>query len=91
MVVGATHANRERPEAGQVIGILANTLVLRVNLAGADSFREVMQRVREVCLGAYSNQLTPELLREDLAMRGEERDRLFEVWFQFEREEREKL
>jgi non-ribosomal peptide synthetase component F len=44
-----------------------------------------------VCLGAYSNQLTPELLREDLAMRGEERDRLFEVWFQFEREEREQL
>ena len=91
VVVGATYANRERPEAEQVIGILANTLVLRVNLAGADSFREVMQRVREVCLGAYSNQLTPELLREDLAMRGEERDRLFEVWFQFEREEREKL
>ncbi|HEX6284950.1 MAG TPA: condensation domain-containing protein, partial [Pyrinomonadaceae bacterium] len=91
VVVGATYANRERPEAAQVIGILANTLVLRVNLAGADSFREVMQRVREVCLGAYSNQLTPELLREDLALRGEERDRLFEVWFQFEREEREKL
>lgn len=91
IVVGATYANRERAEAEKVIGILANTLVLRVNLVGADSFRDVMQRVREVCLGAYSNQLTPELLREDLAMRGEERDRLFDVWFQFEREEREKL
>ena len=91
VVVGATHANRERPEAEKVIGILANTLVLRVNLAGAESFRDVMKRVREVCLGAYSNQLTPELLREDLALRGEERERLFDVWFQFEREEREKL
>lgn len=91
IVVGATYANRERPEAEKVIGILANTLVLRVNLGAADSFRDVMQRVREVCLGAYSNQLTPELLREDLAKRGEERDRLFDVWFQFEREEREKL
>ncbi len=91
VVVGATYANRERPEAEKVIGILANTLVLRVNLVGAASFRDVMQRVREVCLGAYSNQLTPELLREDLAMRGEERDRLFDVWFQFEREGREKL
>jgi amino acid adenylation domain-containing protein len=91
VVVGATYANRERPEAEKVIGILANTLVLRVNLGGAESFRDVMQRVREVCLGAYSNQLTPELLREDLALRGEERERLFDVWFQFEREEREKL
>ena len=91
IVVGATYANRERPEAEKVIGILANTLVLRVNLGAAGSFRELMKRVREVCLGAYSNQLTPELLREDLARRGEERDRLFDVWFQFEREEREKL
>lgn len=91
VVVGATYANRERPEAEKVIGILANTLVLRVNLGAAETFRDVMQRVREVCLGAYSNQLTPELLREDLARRGEERDRLFDVWFQFEREEREKL
>jgi hypothetical protein len=91
IVVGATYANRERPEAEKVIGILANTLVLRVNLGAAESFRDVMQRVREVCLGAYSNQLTPELLREDLAKRGEERGRLFDVWFQFEREEREKL
>ena len=91
VIVGATYANRERSEAEKVIGILANTLVLRVNLGGAESFRDVMQQVREVCLGAYSNQLTPELLREDLAIRGEERDRLFDVWFQFEREEREKL
>ena len=91
VVVGGTYANRERPEAEKLIGILANTLVFRVNVAGAESFRELMQRVREVSLDAYSNQLTPELLREDLALRGEERDRLFDVWFQFEREERERL
>jgi condensation domain-containing protein len=91
VVVGSTYANRERPEAEKVIGILANTLVFRVNLTGAESFREVMRRVRGVCLDAYSHQLTPELLREDLATRGEDRERLFDVWFQFEREEREKL
>jgi hypothetical protein len=91
IVVGSTYANRERPEAEKVIGILANTLVFRVNVAGAESFRDVMQRVREMCLDAYSHQLTPELLREDLAKRGEDRERLFDVWFQFEREEREKL
>jgi len=91
VVVGSTYANRERPEAEKVIGILANTLVFRVNLSGAESFREVMRRVRAMCLDAYSHQLTPELLREDLAKRGEDRERLFDVWFQFEREEREQL
>jgi Condensation domain/Phosphopantetheine attachment site/AMP-binding enzyme C-terminal domain len=91
IVVGSTYANRERAEAEKLIGLLANTLVFRVNLAGALSFREVMNRVREVCLDAYSHQVTPELLREDLAKRGEERERLFDVYFQFEREEREKL
>jgi amino acid adenylation domain-containing protein len=91
IVIGSPYANRERPEAEKVIGILANTLVLRVNLAGAFTFREVMHRVRETCLDAYSHQVTPELLREDLAKRGEDRDRLFDVWFQFEREEQEKL
>lgn len=91
IVVGSTYANRERPEAAKVIGILANTLVFRVNMVGAESFRDVMSRVRTVCLDAYSHQLAPELLREDLAIRGDDRERLFDVWFQFEREEREKL
>jgi amino acid adenylation domain-containing protein len=91
IVVGSTYANRERPEAEQVIGILASTLVFRVQLGGAESFREVMQRVRAMCLDAYSHQLTPELLREDFAKRGEDRERLFDVWFQFEREERTQL
>ena len=91
ILVGSTYANRERPEAEKVIGILANTLVFRVNLVGAESFREVMRRVRTVCLDAYSYQLTPELLREDLAIRGDDRERLFDVWFQFEHQEREKL
>lgn len=91
IVVGSTYANRERAEAEKLIGILANTLVLRVDLAGAATFREVMKRVRDVCLDAYTYQLSPELLREDMVKRGEDRERLFDVWFQLEREEREKL
>lgn len=91
VVVGSVYANREREEAKNLIGNLANTLVLRVNVAEVESFREVMQRVRQTCLDAYSNHVTPELLREDLTQRGEDRERLFDVWFQFEREEREKL
>jgi non-ribosomal peptide synthetase component F len=50
-----------------------------------------MKRVREVCLDAYAYQVPPELLREDLAKKGEERDRLFDVWFQMDREKKEKF
>jgi len=35
--------------------------------------------------------MPPELLREDLAKRGEERDRLFDVWFQLEKPRKEKF
>ncbi|MCA1575866.1 MAG: amino acid adenylation domain-containing protein [Acidobacteria bacterium] len=91
IVVGSVYANRERVEAEKVIGILANTLVLRVNLSGTTTFRDVMRQVRQVCLDAYSYQVSPELIREDLARRGEERERLFDVWFQFEKQLKEKL
>jgi amino acid adenylation domain-containing protein len=91
IVVGSVYANRERVEAEKVIGILANTLVLRVSLTEATTFRDVMRQVRQVCLDAYTYQVSPELIREDLAKRGEERERLFDVWFQLEKERQEKL
>jgi amino acid adenylation domain-containing protein len=91
IVVGSTYANRERAEAEKLIGILTNTLVLRFDIAGAQTFRDVMRKVREVCLDAYSYQVPPELLREDFGRRGEERERLFDVWFQLERVWQEKF
>jgi len=90
IVVGSTHANRERAEAERLIGILVNTLILRLNLTGLVTFRDIMRRVREVCLDAYTYQLPPELIRQDLGERGDEQ-RLFDVWFQFERERNEKF
>jgi non-ribosomal peptide synthetase component F len=91
IVVGSAYANRERAEAERLIGILTIALVLRVNLNGTMTFLDIMKRVRDVCLDAYAHQVPPELLREDLAKRGEERDRLFDVWFQFEKELKEKF
>jgi non-ribosomal peptide synthetase component F len=91
IVVGSTYANRERSDVEKLIGILVNTLVLRVNVAGAGTVRDVMARVREVCLDAYTHQLPPELLREDMLKRGEERERLFDVWFQLEKPRQEQF
>ncbi|MET0645256.1 MAG: condensation domain-containing protein, partial [Pyrinomonadaceae bacterium] len=86
IVVGSVSANRERAEAERLIGILATPLVLRVDLSGAETFRDVMRRVRDVCLDAYTFQLPPELMKVGLKS-----ERLFDVWFQLERREREQL
>ena len=89
IVVGTVSANRDRSEAENLIGILANPLVLRMDVSGAPSFKETMQRVKEVCLDAYSYQVPPEILRERLDGRAEDGDRLFEAFFQLERREHE--
>jgi amino acid adenylation domain-containing protein len=91
IVVGSVYANRERVETEMMIGILANTIVLRVDLSGATTLKDVMRRVRQVCVDCYTHQLPPELLREDMVKRGEERERLFDVWFQLDSESHEKL
>jgi hypothetical protein len=91
IAVGSVYANRERVEAEKLVGILANTIVLRVNLSGTTTFRDVMRQVRQVCVAAYTHQLSPELLREDFARRGDDRERLFDVWFQVDRQRKEQF
>ncbi len=59
VVVGTPIANRIRPELEGLIGLFANTLLLRTSLAGNPSFRLLLQRVREVCLGAFAHQDLP--------------------------------
>ena len=95
VVVGSVIANREREEVERLIGFVANTLVLRVDVSGGPSLGELLGRVRESCLGAYGNQLPPEKLVEGVAGMGGEgngvRGPLFGAWFQLEKGRREKL
>jgi amino acid adenylation domain-containing protein len=91
IVVGASYANRDQPETEKLIGILVNSMPLRVDLSGPITFKDVLHRVRAVCLDAYTYQLPPELLVKDFYSKGADTDHLFNVWFQLEREEREKL
>src|SRR6476646_10505286 len=57
--VGTPVAGRTRPEFEPLIGLFANTLVLRCELSGDPSFREVLQRSRETVLRAHEHQDMP--------------------------------
>src|ERR1044071_3251275 len=65
--VGSPVANRTRAEVEGLIGFFVNTLVLRTEVSSELRVRELLQRVREVCLGAYAPQEVPfEMLVEQL-------------------------
>ncbi len=83
IVVGADIANRNRAETEHLIGFFANQLVLRTDLAGNPTFRELLGRVRKVALGAYAHQdLSFEKLVEVLQpARDASRNPLFQVMF----------
>ncbi|HSP80997.1 MAG TPA: amino acid adenylation domain-containing protein, partial [Myxococcaceae bacterium] len=59
LVVGMPIAGRNRRELEGLIGFFVNTLALRVEAPWEMSFRELLGRVREVCLGAYAHQELP--------------------------------
>ena len=81
VVIGAAMASRRQPEIELLIGFFINTLVLRTDLSGAPSFRDLIDRVRSVALAAYAHQDVPfERVIEDLQPRRDSgRTPLFDV------------
>jgi surfactin family lipopeptide synthetase A len=59
IIVGADIANRNREETEGLIGFFVNMLVLRTDLSGDPSIRELMERIRQTALDAYAHQDFP--------------------------------
>ncbi|WP_437966992.1 amino acid adenylation domain-containing protein [Sorangium sp. So ce260] len=59
LLVGTDVAGRNRAETEGLIGFFVNLLVLRTDLGGMPTFRELVRQVREVTLDAYAHQDLP--------------------------------
>jgi amino acid adenylation domain-containing protein len=59
ILVGVPMTGRNRLETESLIGFFVNTVVLRSDLSGEPSFRELVKRTRQMTLAAYQNQDLP--------------------------------
>ncbi|MCU7552953.1 condensation domain-containing protein, partial [Chitinophagaceae bacterium LB-8] len=79
--VGTSVANRSRKEVEGLIGFFVNTLALRDQLTGEQSFTEVLQQVKQTTLSAYEHQEVPfeKVVEEVVRERDLSRSPLFQV------------
>ncbi|MFY0569792.1 condensation domain-containing protein [Archangium lansingense] len=59
VLLGLAVANRDLPELERVLGFFVNTVVLRVDLSGNPTIRELLARVAEATAAAYAHKDLP--------------------------------
>ena len=85
VLIGSPIAGRSREEFEPLIGYFINTLVLRTDVSGNPTFREILARVRDTALDAFAHQDVPfERIVGDLRLpRDLGRSPVFQVVFVF--------
>ncbi|MFF5100348.1 MULTISPECIES: condensation domain-containing protein [Actinosynnema] len=83
LAIGTPVAHRSEAGLERLVGLLVDTLVLRVRMTPQDSFTDLLTHVRQTALDAYRHQDTPfERIVEDLAPRRRvDRTPLFQTTF----------
>ncbi|NEO15578.1 MAG: amino acid adenylation domain-containing protein [Moorea sp. SIO3E8] len=89
IAVGTPIANRNRSEIEGLIGFFVNSLVMYTDLGGFPSFTEVLNRVKQTALEAYSHQDIPfeKLVEELQPQRSLSQNPLFQVSFAVQQSE----
>ena len=83
IIVGTPIAGRTRVETEKLIGFFINTLALRLQVPYDITFKELLGRIKETCLGALANQDVPfeKLVQELHPDRDVSRPPIFQVLF----------
>ncbi|HMG74409.1 MAG TPA: amino acid adenylation domain-containing protein [Pyrinomonadaceae bacterium] len=86
LLVGTVTTSRKRSEFDELLGFFLNTLVLRTDLSGDPTFRELLARVRKVTVDALGHGDVPvhRLVKELELERDPGRNPLFQVMFVLE-------
>ncbi|MCR9191501.1 MAG: amino acid adenylation domain-containing protein [Gammaproteobacteria bacterium] len=85
-MIGSVISNRNRRELEALIGLFADTLVLRTDLSGNPTFQELLIRTKRIVLEAFQHQAVPfDLIVEKLNVKRElSHHPLFQVMFVYE-------
>lgn len=86
MVIGSVSGGRDQPELERLIGYFLRMLLIRTDLRGDPTFREILRRIREALLEALCHDAIPfqRLVRAVTDDRDLSRSPLFQVTFSIE-------
>ncbi|WP_205127930.1 aminotransferase class III-fold pyridoxal phosphate-dependent enzyme [Paenibacillus amylolyticus] len=66
ITIGSTLSGRTHPDLEGMIGLCINPVAMRTELSGNPTMQDVLQRVADTCVGAYTNQEYPfDLVMQD--------------------------